>query len=120
MKNVNFQLNDRFESKVQDWKNLSAYCREASENWFILLRQAKKRYSQLFTESERNFLNDLFNGHLFSPDIENKITFDLMIDDSILDNLPDKWQIDIDLLKSKVDNDLDAYLVSFLASEGRL
>ncbi len=120
MKKISLDLSLSFLDKLDNWKNPSQYSKEASENWYFLHKYAIKYFEEKLSQSEINFLIDLYNGHLFSSNLERKITFDIMIDDSMLDNLPEKWEVDIEKLKSKITTDLEAYLLSFLVCNLRL
>ncbi len=120
MKKISLDLSLPFLGKLDNWKNPSQYCREASENWYYLHRFAISYFNEKLEQSEINFLIDLYNGHIFSNNLEKKVTFDMMVDDSELDNLPEKWEVDIEKLKSKITTDLEAYLLSFLVCNLRL
>ena len=120
MKKVSLNLSLSFLDKLTIWKNPSAYCKEASENWYYLHKYAVSYFNEKLDQEEINFLIDLYNCHIFSNNLEKKVTFDMMVNDSEMDNLPKKWGVNIEELKNKVTTDLEAYLLSFLVCNLRL
>ena len=122
---ISFQITPQFALNIADeYKNTSAYAREASEHWIYVYKIAKKLYAHILTPENIDILYQIIHAHPTPLFIYSKNILDTLFDDFIAaltqSNTTNAQIQAIQTLKASIKSDLDALLISFLIAQKKI
>lgn len=111
---------DRINDFVSREKSMSGKFNEILHAYFAMLDRAKKEVLHTFSESELNYIYDMLNGTLLTPELSFKVFLISEIEDADkFDRLSEKWNVDIEKFLNKLNalSEFECYAVCKIAEE---
>jgi len=94
---------ENFPSRIRGTTEFSTKVQEMIEDLTKLIARVRKLIEPLFAENEFNYLKDLLNSSILTPDLSYKTMLLASIEDAnIYENLAYKWQINAEELTAKI------------------
>lgn len=111
---------ERINDFVSREKSMSGKFNEILHAYFTMLDRAKKEVLHTFSESELNYIYDMLNGTLLTPELSFKVFLISEIEDADkFDRLSEKWNVDIEKFLNKLNalSEFECYAVCKIAEE---